>query len=78
MLAAAAPFVLLFGIGLATALGSRREGGMSSWGYVLLAGTTLVAGSVLLAAFVHFALASAGDEEISGMRRSANRSVNPP
>ena len=64
VLAAATPFLVFFGIGLATRLGPRA-GGMSSWGYVLLSGTILVAGSVLLSAFVHFALANGGDEKIT-------------
>jgi len=65
VLAAAAPFIVLFGVGLSTAVGSRGGRGMSTWGYVLLSGAILVAGSVLLAAFVHFALANGGDERIS-------------
>jgi len=65
VLAAAAPFIVLFGIGLATTFGSREARGMSAWGYVLLAGTILVAGGVLITAFVHFALANGADEEIS-------------
>jgi hypothetical protein len=65
LLAAAAPFVVFFGVGLVTALGSRAGGGRSAWSYVLLAGTTLVAGSVLLTAFVHFALANGADSDAS-------------
>jgi hypothetical protein len=71
MLAAAAPFVLLFGIGLAT-----RAGAISTWGYVLLAGTILVAGAVLLTAFVHFALANGADEEISPVALQALNSLD--
>jgi hypothetical protein len=63
VLAAAAPFVVLFGIGLVTRVGDPRRG--SLWSYVLLAGTILVAGAVLVTAFVHFALANGADEKIS-------------
>jgi hypothetical protein len=71
MLAAAAPFVLFFGIGLAA-----RAGAISTWGYVLLAGTILVAGAVLLTAFVHFALANGADEEISPVALQALNSLD--
>jgi hypothetical protein len=64
-LAAAVPFLVLFGVGLATALASRDGAGLSSWGYVLLAGTILVAGAVLVTAFAHFALANGADEDIA-------------
>jgi hypothetical protein len=63
-LAASVPFLLFFGIGLATAL-ARTGRGLTAWGYVLIAGTILVAGSVLLASVAHFALANGGDEEIA-------------
>lgn len=76
VLAATAPFVLLFGIGLATTLGSREGGGMSTWGYVLLAGTILVAGAILVTSFVHFALASGGDEEIAPTALQALNSLD--
>ena len=75
VLAAATPFILFFGIGLATMLRSRGEG-MSSWGYVLLSGTILVAGSVLLSAFVHFALANGGDEKITPTALEALNSLD--
>ena len=76
VLGASAPFIALFGIGLATALGSRETHGLSSWGYVLVSGTILVAGSVLLAAFVHFALANGGDEKISPTALEALNSLD--
>jgi hypothetical protein len=65
VLAAAVPFVVLFGVGLATALASGDGRGLSSWGYVLLAGTILVAGGVVVTAFAHFALANGADEDIA-------------
>lgn len=65
LLAAAAPFIVFFGIGLMRAVAPRKTGGRSAWDHVLLAGTILVAGSVLLTAFVHFALANGADEEIT-------------
>lgn len=75
-LAATAPVVLLFGIGLATTLGSRDGGGLSTWGYLLLAGAILVAGAILLTSFVHFALANGGDEEIAPTALQALNSLD--
>lgn len=65
VLALAALFVVLFGVGLTKSLGPRGHDGLSGWGYVLLVGTGLVAASVLLTAFVHFTLANGADEGIS-------------
>jgi hypothetical protein len=45
-------------------LGTRPGSALSAWGSVLLTGTTLVAGAVLLTAMIHFALANAGDEQL--------------
>jgi hypothetical protein len=66
LIAASVPFLVFFGVGLAASAGSRETGGSTAWGYVLLAGTILAAGSALIVAFTHFALASGGDEDISG------------
>lgn len=76
LLAASVPFVLFFGIGLATAIAARPVGGLTAWGYVLLAGTILVAGAVLLAAFAHVALANGADEEISPAALQALNSLD--
>jgi hypothetical protein len=76
VLAASVPFVVFFGVGLATALATRTAGGLSVWGYVLTAGTILVAGTVLLACFAHFALASGADEEISPVALQALNSLD--
>jgi hypothetical protein len=76
LLAASVPFVVFFGIGLATALASRAAGGTSAWGHVLIAGTILVAGAVLLTAFAHFALANGGDEKISPAALQALNSLD--
>ena len=76
LLAAAAPLVLFFGVGLATAIGARPAGGLTAWGYVLMAGTILVAGAVLLTAAIHFALANGGDEEISPTALQALNSLD--
>ena len=61
MLAAAAPFVVLFGIGLVDAWGRVASGAVSTWGFLLLTGTILTAGAVLMTAFVHLALSDAAD-----------------
>jgi len=76
LLAASAPFIVFFGIGLATALAPREVGGLTAWGYVLLTGTILVAGSALVVAFTHFALANGGDEDISGVALQALNSLD--
>lgn len=62
LLAAAAPFAVLFGIGLADAL---SDGMRSRWGDVVRAGSILVAGAVLLGASVHLAVVDGGDQAIS-------------
>lgn len=61
VLAVSAPFLVLFGIGLVDAWGRAESGAVSAWGFVLLAGTILAAGAVLLTAFVHLALADAAE-----------------
>ena len=75
VLAAAALFVVLFGIGLATRF-ALRDGSLSVWGYVLVAGTILVAGAVLVTAFAHFALANGADENISPVALQALNSLD--
>lgn len=75
VLAAAALFVVLFGIGLATRF-ALRDGSLSVWGYVLVAGTILFAGAVLVTAFAHFALANGADEEISPVALQALNSLD--
>lgn len=75
VLAAAALFVVLFGIGLATRF-ARRDGSLSAWGYVLIAGTILVAGAVLVTAFAHFALADGGGQDISPAALQALNSLD--
>jgi len=76
VLALAALFIVLFGVGLATSLARRDRGGFTSWAYVLLVGTGLVAAGVLLTAFVHFALANGGDENISPVALQALNSLD--
>jgi hypothetical protein len=61
VLAAAAPLLVLFGIGLVEAWGRGESGAVSAWGLVLLAGTILAAGAVLVTAFVHLALSDAAE-----------------
>ena len=76
LLAAGVPFLVFFGIGLAKMVAPREAGGLSAWGYVVIAGTTLVAGAVLIAALVHFALANGGDEKISPAALQALNSLD--
>ena len=61
VLAAATPFLVLFGIGLVDAWGRIESGVVSAWGFVLLAGVILAAGAVLVTSFVHLALSDAAD-----------------
>lgn len=70
VLALAALFVVLFGVGLAMASAD------SSWRYVLLVGTGLVSAGAILTAFVHFALANGGDENISPAALQALNSLD--
>jgi hypothetical protein len=74
--AATVPFLVFFGIGLATALGAGPAGGLTAWGYVLIAGTILVAGGVLLSAVAHFALANGADAGISPVALQALNSID--
>jgi hypothetical protein len=76
VLAASVPFLVVFGIGLATALAAQTTGGLTAWGYVLVAGTILVAGAALLASVAHFALASGADEEIAPVALQALNSID--
>ena len=64
VLAALAPPVVLFGVGLASSM-SPGTGWSIAWRHVVLAGATLVAGTVLLSAFVHMAIVDGGDQGIS-------------
>jgi hypothetical protein len=61
LLAAAAPFLVLFGVELAEAVSS----GASRWGYVVRAGAILAAVAVLLSAGIHLAVVDGGDNDIS-------------
>jgi hypothetical protein len=61
VLAAAAPFLVLFGIGLVDAWGRVESGAVSTWGLLLIAGTILATGAVLITAFVHLALSDAAE-----------------
>lgn len=58
VLAAAAPFVVLFGVSLAAA-------SSSGWGHVARAGAILAAAAVLVSACVRMALVDGGDQGIS-------------
>jgi hypothetical protein len=75
VLAASTPFLVFFGVGVASAL-ARTTGGLTAWGYVLIAGTILVAGSVLLASVAHFALANGGDEKLAPAALQALNSLD--
>jgi hypothetical protein len=60
LLAAASPFAVLFGVGLAATLSNGTR-----WGDLVRAGGILVAGALLLAAGVHIAIVDGGEQGIS-------------
>jgi hypothetical protein len=62
LLAAAAPFAVLFGVGLAAAL---SDGTRPRCEDVVRAGAILAAGAVLLAAGIHVAVLDGGDNDVS-------------
>ena len=66
VLAASVPFLVIFGVGLATALSPREAGRSSIWELMLIAGTVLTGGMVLVVAFLHFALVDSVDQGVSG------------
>jgi hypothetical protein len=72
VLAASVPFCVLFGVSLATAT-SQPDAGRSPWELVLMAGTILTGGVVLIVAFVQLALNDGADQGIS---ESALQAVN--
>ena len=76
VLAASVPFLVVFGIGLASSLAGRTDGGLTVAGYVLVAGTTLLAGAVLLASVAHFALVNGADEEIAPVALQALNAID--
>lgn len=76
VLAASVPFLLLFGIGLATGFGSRKEGRSSVWGRLLVAGAILAAGAILTTVFVHFALVDGAAGELSPTALQALNSLD--
>ena len=66
--AAAVPCLVVFGVGLAS-----LTSGTAAWRRVLVAGTTLVAGTMLVSAVTRFALVEAVDQ---GVRGDAIRALN--
>lgn len=74
VLAASALFAVLFGVGLSNSL--SLESRTTAWGHVVQAGAILVAGSVLVSAFVHMALVDGGDQSISPTALQALNSLD--
>jgi hypothetical protein len=64
VLAAAAPFVVLFAVSLAATYWPGDAGEL--WNRVVIGGGVLVAAGVLLASFIHFALADSADKGVTG------------
>jgi hypothetical protein len=65
VLAASAPFLVFFGVSLATALSPTDAGRTPVWERVLIGGTVLVAAAWLVTASIHFALTDGADQGIS-------------
>jgi hypothetical protein len=65
VLAATVPFLVIFAVGLTSAL-SSSDGRRSTWGQVVIAGAILAGGAILVTALIHFALADvASDDELA-------------
>ena len=62
LVAAATPLLAIFAAGLALALWPLQSGHRRIWPILLIGGALLSAGSFILGAFVHFALADGGDK----------------
>jgi hypothetical protein len=65
VLAASAPFLVLFGVGLARLQPPRQSDGGSLWSHVVIGGSILAAGTILVSALVHLALVDGAEQEIS-------------
>ncbi len=59
--AAAVPFLILFGVGLARSLSG--EDAIGGWGQVTIAGAILAGGAILATAAIHFALLDAATDK---------------
>jgi hypothetical protein len=59
VLMAALPFLIFFGLSLASAVSPREAGRRPFWPTVLIAGSVVAAGAFALSAFIHVALADA-------------------
>jgi hypothetical protein len=74
LVAAAAPFLVVFGTSLASALWSSEGGRRPFWQAVLVAGSALAGACWLLAAVIHFTLADAANHK--GMGAGALQALN--
>jgi hypothetical protein len=61
VLAASVPFLVMFAVALATTLWPGEPGARPVWELVLVAGSALAGGAILLAAAVHFMVADGAD-----------------
>ncbi len=62
VLAASAPFLVLFGVGLARLQPPRHTDGASLWGHVVIGGSILAAGAILVSALVRLALVDGAEQ----------------
>jgi hypothetical protein len=64
LLAASAPFLVLFGVQLSTALSTAQRSAI--WERFLVAGSAVAGATIIFGALTHFALADAADNGVSG------------
>lgn len=72
VLMAAVPFLIFFGVSLASALWPRDAGRRPFWPIVLAAGSVLAAGAFAVSAFIHVALADAAGTVTEGTLQGLN------
>jgi hypothetical protein len=65
VLAVSVPFLVFFGVSLATTAWTEGADRQPVWQYVLIGGSALAGAVLLVSAWVHFALADGGDNKVS-------------
>jgi hypothetical protein len=72
VLMAAVPFLIFFGVSLASAMWPREAGRRPFWPIVLVSGSVLAAGAFAVSAFVHVALADGAGTVTDGTLQGLN------
>ena len=65
LFAVSVPFLVFFGVSIASASWPEAADRRPVWQYVLIGGSGLAGAALLVAAWAHFALADAGDNKLS-------------